>query len=392
MSSTNVIAPVVIGGGSTSKKDPTGWAGAQSDLIDTTGLGIPGISGMQTYGALLQAIEADATKAVAGGTLWSNFKQIIRQKGSGYSSAALNSPKYVPHDDIALKTLLTSWHNTNSNLTAGKSQPYSAQALMQDGVTNAKNGTPQNSIAHNPLSTQSAATESQQVQDILDNYVAPRAKAMGSSATSAQLEAIAQKAWSDGTYAQPNIIDKEILDNTNVPSTIAQDQTTNPEGGAIGSTADQMKTIAKNYGIPVPQDPNQFASFVKDAVGPGGSIDKFTEYAKAQALNLYPWMKGFLTGGDGSTGTGGTVAGYLQPYTTNIASTLGIPSTSVDWTDPKWQSVVATKGPDGVSVPQTLDQAIQTVKTDPRFGYAQSVNGINDAAQTVQGLKSAMGF
>ena len=391
MSGTNPV-PLTTGL-SSGGKDPIGWAGARTQTIDTTGMNIPGMIGKQTLEAVAQAIEADAgPRNTAGGKLWSAFQPLLRIKGNGYTKDGIGSPKWVAHDKTALQNLLVQWNSGNSNLGAGQ-QPWTLAQYVNAKANQIATGTPPAKIGPKILSISSTATPAQQIDDIYNQYVAPRAKAMGSNLSPTDLHAIATQAWNDGTYAQGNIIDKAISDKTDFAKTIAQDQTANAIGGAIGSTADQLRTVAHNYGIPVPADPNQFTNFVKDAVGNGGDISKFTEYAKAQAVHLYPWMAGFLTGGDGSTGTGGTVAGYLQPYTTNIASTLGIPSTSINWTDPKWQSVVAAKDPKtGVSVPQTLDQALQTVKTDPRFGYDKSVNGINDASNLVLGLKSAMGL
>ena len=103
-------------------------------------------------------------------------------------------------------------------------------------------------------------------------------------------------------------------------------------------------------------------------------------------------MKTFLTGAEGSTSEGGTVAGYLQPFATNLAATLGIPSSSINWTDPKWQSVVAKKGVDGISVPQNLDQAIQTVKTDPYFGYDKTPQAKNEAYASLSSIGQMFGF
>ena len=159
--------------------------------------------------------------------------------------------------------------------------------------------------------------------------------------------------------------------------------TTAPTGKVASSLSEFQKT-ASDYGIPLPTDPTQMTDFVKGAIGPNPDPNAFTEYAKGQAKLLYPWMSGALD-------AGGTVKNYLQPYATTIANTLGIAPDSIDWTDPKWSSVVAKKDPTGVSVPQTLDQTLATIRTDPRFGFDASMKGKNEAYDLASGLKSMFG-
>ena len=390
MGANDVPLTTTIGGGSGASKDPTSWTVARNAKYDTTGMGIPGLTGMATGATIFQAIQAlaESQHPADGGKLWGQVRSVLQAKAKNYTAKESTSA-WVNKDAAGLRALIGGLNSTNS--TINKATPQSFLAYVGQQYSAIKTTGTTTTIPKKINSVNTTATPAQLINNILNDQVIPRATALGSNLGKSDLVKIATDLYHGGTWTEPNIIDQSILAKTNVPKTIATDTTTGALGGAIGTKADEMKTIANNYGIPVPQDPTQFANFVKGAVGPGGDISQFTEYAKAQALHLYPWMAGFLTGGDGSTGTGGTVAGYLQPYATNIASTLGIPVTSINWTDPKWQSVVAKKDLNGVSVPQTLDQAIETVKTDPRFGYDQSVNGINEGAQIVAGLKAAMG-
>lgn len=378
-----------LGGG---PKDPTGWAATQKDTIDTTGLNIPNMTGMQTFAQLFQAIQADALHGSSGGKLWGTIRPILIAQSGNYTKKELATTGWIKKDSSGLQSFLTGLHNTNA---VSKTAPLSAVTWItqkaNDVSTTGKVTFKPNTVAK-ILGAKTGATTAQQIDDILNNIVIPSAKKLGSNATSAQLSAIAKKVYGDGTYAQPNIVDNAILGSTNVKKTIATDQSLTPLGGAIGSTANDARTIFHNYGIPVPKDPGQFADFIKYAVGPGGDLGKVTEYAKAQAVLLYPWMKTFLTGAEGSTGEGGTVAGYLQPFATNLAATLGRTPDSIDWTDPKWQSVVAKKGADGISVPQNLDQAIQTVKTDPYFGYDKTPQAKNEAYTSLSNIGQMFGF
>lgn len=391
-----------LSSGTKSKKDPTGWGSALNATIDASGTNIS-TGATTTYAQLYQAINSDAVRSTSKGTLWGEFAQLLRAKNSGYGySKSLQNNFTAPfgsHDEIALKKLLTSWYDSNASATPTNpawslSQFYTAQRSKLGNTATQVGPTKVSTNAIPKVgSVKSTATPGQIIDNILQNEVIPRARALGSNLSSKDLSSIASDLYHNGTSTEPNMIEKAITDKTNIGKVITQDTTSTALGGAIGANANDARTIFHNYGIPVPKDPNQFAAFIKNSVGVGGDLGKVTEYAKAQAGLLYPWMKGFLTGSDGSTSEGGTVAGYLAPFTSNIATIGGISPATIDWTDPKWQSVITTKDPKtGINTPNSVDQAIQIYKTDPRFGYDKSVNGINDGAAQVAGLKSAMGL
>jgi len=532
MSGTNVITPITIGtGASKTTKDPTTWAATQQASVDTTGLNIPGMTGMQTYAQLFQAIQADALHGTSGGQLWGRIRPILTAQAQNYTKKELATKGWLKKDASGLQAFLTGLHNTNA---ISKTAPLTALSWIgqkaNDVATTGKTTFTAPKVLHTPskvLGVNTTASSAEQIKDVLNEYVAPRAKALGSNLSPTDLNAIAKQVWADGTYAQANIIDKVIGDKTNFAKTIAANSTTSPLGGTIGATSDAFKAIANNYGITVPTNSAQFAQFVKEAVGPGGSTEAFTEYAKKKAIIAHPEMaaainagatvkeytadaaavdnlianeglnvsaatrtalvnhfsadgwsasdprtidlltkgvdlskpqtdaKGnplggavgvaqsdfaaiaadygiplpkdpkdlanFINGAIGMTGTtaekeqaftdyaknqakgiyhwmsgaidaGVTVKNYLTPYATTIANTLGIAPDSIDWTDSKWNGVVAKKDPTGVSVPQTLDQALATVKTDPRFGYDNTMKAKNDAYDLASSIKSMFGM
>ena len=154
--------------------------------------------------------------------------------------------------------------------------------------------------------------------------------------------------------------------------------------GEVAKTTNDFLAIANEYGVTLPSDPAKMTDFVKGAIGPNGTEEAFTAYAKQQAQLNFPWMTQAIQ-------NGATVKGYLSQYTGNIASTLGISPESINWSDPKWKAVVAKVGPDGVAVPQTLDQALTTVKTDPYFGYDKTPTAKNDAYDTLNGIGQMFG-
>ena len=181
--------------------------------------------------------------------------------------------------------------------------------------------------------------------------------------------------------SDPRVID--LLTNTyqyNQPPT----GTTAPTG-QVSKTIGDIAAQFRKYGIPVPTDPNQMTTFIKNAIGANGNEQSIDDYAKAQAKIAFPWMSS-------SIDAGVAPQDYLAPLTTTIANTLGINGNSVDYSDPKWRSLAATVGPDGVATPNSLDKSTSLLKNDPRFGYDTSVNGLNAAATMKSSFLSMMGF
>ena len=251
------------------------------------------------------------------------------------------------------------------------------------------------------------ATYNQNVTQTILPEVEARDRALGTNLDPQTLLTVAQTAYENGWSGSADLLDTALIaqhdkakspnaatpnipsidPNTGkpvIPGANTSTDTTSTDSGAIGKAKTDFATIAADYGIPLPNDPAQMQKFVDGAIGPGGSEDAFTQYAKAQAQLQFPWMATAIQ-------NGATVKGYLQPYTTQIANTLGISEDAINWTDPKWQSVVAKKAPDGTTVPQTADQALQTIKTDPRFGYNQTTQAKNDAYDAVQAIGQMFG-
>ena len=247
------------------------------------------------------------------------------------------------------------------------------------------------------------ATYNENVTQTILPEVQARDRALGTNLDPATLLQVAQTAYENGWSGSSDLLDTALLaqhdkntgPNAGTPNIPTLDPATGnpvipgatpaPASGAIAKAQSDFASIAADYAIPLPNDPTQMQNFIKGAVGPGGTEDAFTQYAKQQAMLQFPWMTQALE-------NGATVKGYLQPYTTQIANTLGISEDSINWTDPKWQSVVAKKAPDGSTIPQTADQALQTIKTDPRFGYNQTAQAKNDAYNAVQSIGQMFGF
>lgn len=129
MSGTNVITPITIGtGASKTTKDPTTWAATQQASVDTTGLNIPGMTGMQTYAQLFQAIESDALHGSSGGKLWGRIRPILIAQAQNYTKKELATKGWLEKDTSGLRAFLTGLHNTNA---ISKTAPLTALSWIE---------------------------------------------------------------------------------------------------------------------------------------------------------------------------------------------------------------------------------------------------------------------
>ena len=219
-------------------------------------------------------------------------------------------------------------------------------------------------------------TYNQNVSNVLNDTVIPAANTLGVKLDQATLQKIAEDSYTNG-WTTVNQINSAILAQKEfIPGKAAT-----ISSGAIGKTNADFSKIANEYGITLPNDPTQLDAFIKGAVGPGGDETAFTEWCKQQAIKAYPFLKDPITAGS-------TVSGYFGNYATNIANTLGIPASSINWSQPKWQSLV---NPIGATEAPNLNDVLYKVKTDPQYGYDKSPTAINDAYDLAAKIKGIFG-
>lgn len=114
-----------------------------------------------------------------------------------------------------------------------------------------------------------------------------------------------------------------------------------------------------------------------------GAEAQFTQQMITQASQMYPGMAASIAAGT-------TPQAYVQPYQSVISNMLGIDPTSINFTDPQWNWVIATPNAQGVKTPLTLDQVQQKLATTPQFD--QSNNAAQMADSVTQNLSKAFGF
>lgn len=139
--------------------------------------------------------------------------------------------------------------------------------------------------------------------------------------------------------------------------------------GEVGN----LKEIASSYLVPL--DDGTIDQWTRDILAGRSTDAAFTEYMKGQAKSLFPTMGSAIDSGQ-------TVAQYVAPYKSAIAQTLEIPSTSVDFMDPKYMRLLTSIDPKtNQPVAKPIYQALTDLRTDPSYGYSKTSGAKEQAAQ-----------
>jgi len=233
------------------------------------------------------------------------------------------------------------------------------------------------------------ATYNAGVNGVLTSSVNPVATELGIQLSPDALNSVAEQAYINGWTSTDQI--KAALVSQYHYNPLA----TATQGGTLGKTIADLSAIASNYGIPLPKDPMQIESFIKQIVAPGnqnpalgGNAEEiFTEYAKNQAKALYPWMSSAIDNGI-------SVKSYLTPYQTQIANTLDISPDSINWQDPKWQGLINIPDPTkpGQTTQANMTQVMKTIKTDPQYGWNYTNAAKTQASDFASQLKTMFGL
>lgn len=153
--------------------------------------------------------------------------------------------------------------------------------------------------------------------------------------------------------------------------------------GEIGKTAADIANLADQYGVPLSDKAalDQARQVMSGAMDMNG----VTGYLLAQAKSLFPALSGALDRGI-------TVRQYVDPYIQIAQQELGINTADVRLTDPKWMQLLNQVDPKtGERVSMSLDQALQTFRSDPAWGYDQTSQGRQSATNLAAQLQQKFG-
>lgn len=214
-------------------------------------------------------------------------------------------------------------------------------------------------------------------QQRLDNRTAllrDTAQRLGITLTSESLAKIAEDSIRLGlelTSQLENIVGAEALRSSGTVSQLRY--------GYVGNS---IRESARKYGVALSD--TTFNEWVnKIAVG-AESTETFESYANQIARNLYPSLN------DGFD-RGLSFAQMTDPYAQTASRILEIPSTQVDFTDPKWAQAFTMRDDKGQPSQMSFGEWADYLRTDPRFGWEYTDDAKNRAFTVANRLAELFG-
>lgn len=152
-----------------------------------------------------------------------------------------------------------------------------------------------------------------------------------------QIKTIAEKGtrsgWNGNQWDEYSAA--EAVSMVNVPQTGQTEQPTVAAAPVSQVTATDLRTIAKQFGVPVTD--TTLADWVNQIATNRKSQDQFTEYARASAQTLYPSLADRL-----KTNTFDEV---MSPYKRLYSEVLETPEENIDLTNPAYSNLYASGDP-----------------------------------------------
>ena len=149
-----------------------------------------------------------------------------------------------------------------------------------------------------------------------------------------------------------------------------------------GFVGNSLRESARKYGVAL-SDVTFNEWLNKIAVG-SESTETFESYAAQIARTLYPTLS---SGFD----RGLSFGQMTDPYAQVASRILEIPTTQVDFTDPKWAQAFTMKNEKGEQVPMSFAEWADYLRTTPSFGYQYTDDARSKAYNVVDQLARAFG-
>jgi hypothetical protein len=149
-----------------------------------------------------------------------------------------------------------------------------------------------------------------------------------------------------------------------------------------GFYGQSVRSIANQYGVPVSDTfVNQWVA--KIATGEENQAS-YQAYISGLAKNLYPSLSSGLD-------RGLTFAQMTDPYAQMASNILEIPSSQVDFTDPKWAAAFTMKDSKGQQMQMSYGEWADYLRSTPSFGYEYTDGARNKAYDVVDRLAKMFG-
>jgi len=158
----------------------------------------------------------------------------------------------------------------------------------------------------------------------------------------------------------------------------------NAKSGTALTAIDQVKSIAADYMIGLDEATMQkWGQAIQSGKATAADV---TAYFKGQASSLYHFMSGSIDHI--------TPSDWFAPAKTLISNNLDIPTSQIDFNDPsgKWLNLVTTKDPKtGETLARSNAEILAEVRSNPVYGYDQTMGAKNSAYDLAAKIKSVFG-
>jgi hypothetical protein len=304
------------------------------------------------------------------------------------------------------------WNQTNANQRAWAQVQNTDPAQTAQALQDAREKVLADA---NQIGVKLSAQELQQIATVYAANTFVQSGALGSQSGTAPEwldQAIIDTITNTGQKATQGNLSTNQKDFSSLPTGQSQyDQSTqggtNPNDlyGISSQLYNKFQTVAQQYLMYNPTNTkgslltnqdlmNQVEQALQNYTGSGssfgssnlinGAVTQFTNQMKDQAAKLYPSLAPAIAAGT-------TPQDYVAPYSNLIGNMMGIAPTSINFTDPKWNWVIATPDPKtGQKTALTLDQVQRKLVTLPQWQTS------NTAAQmgtdVVASLNRQFGF
>ena len=204
------------------------------------------------------------------------------------------------------------------------------------------------------------------------NTVLHQARSLGIHLTASQAMQLSIQALSLGWN------DQQLLDAT------LENAGSRPSTGQMGATRHELKSLTEQFALPV--SGSSLDDWTTRISAGTEDLNSYRTHLAAQARSRYqdPGIHAALDQGH-------TVKEYWQPYAAMASQTLGLNENDIDLTSQQWRTPLDYRDDKGNRRSMTLDEWERTIKTDKKYGYDTSKNGIGEAATLVNNLRSTFG-
>lgn len=153
--------------------------------------------------------------------------------------------------------------------------------------------------------------------------------------------------------------------------------------GVAATTVQQINSLVSDYAVQISDQTKE--QWTQQVLAGTITVDDFKGYLSTMAKSRYAGLTQALDRGI-------TVRQYAEPYVQMAARELEIDPSSVDLSDPKWQSFLDFRDPKtGEAGQMTMAEWLHTIRTDSKYGYDQTTGARQTSAQLATALAQTFG-